>query len=75
MFDTSRTLSDHHLDLIRADIDAELALIYGDDGEPSDTVLFDLLDSDPDPCHHPGGHVWVGKCGETRCLYCSRIVG
>ncbi len=56
-------------------VDAELALIYGDEHEPGD-MEFDLLDSDPDPCpDNPGRHLYLGKCGETRCLHCGRIVG
>jgi hypothetical protein len=87
MSDGARALSAHHVSLIEQDVDAalaeldasldgELSLIYGDDAEPSDTVLFDLLDSDPDPCpDHPGGHLYLGRCGETRCLHCGRVVG
>ena len=71
----ARGLSAHHLKQIQDDVDAELALIFGDDAEPSDTVLFDLLDCAP--CHESPDyqHSFIGKCGETRCRHCKRIVG
>jgi hypothetical protein len=24
-------------------------------------------------CHHPGGHVFKTSCGETMCIYCTKI--
>ncbi len=65
-------------------VDAELNDIYGDDAEPNDTVLFDLLDDEreqpehSDPCpRRPQGlpHFFVGCCGETICIHCDKVVG
>jgi hypothetical protein len=84
MFGTARGISAHHLNQIRQDVvdhlgehvDAELTEVYGDDAEASDTVLFDLLDCDPDPCPgNPGGHLYVTRCGETVCAHCPKVVG
>jgi len=57
-------------------VNAELNLMYGDDSEPSDTELFDCIGFDLDPCSDSlGGHVWLGSCGETRCIHCGKVVG
>jgi len=24
-------------------------------------------------CIHPGGHLFLTSCGETKCVYCSKI--
>ena len=73
---TGSCLSAGDLAIVNDAVEAELSLMYGDDAEPSDTELFDCLDCDFDPCpDNPGGHVYVGKCGETRCIHCKKIVG
>jgi hypothetical protein len=62
--------------IINDGVDAELAEIYGaDEAEPGD-LEFDLLDFDLSPCpDNPGGHVWLGSCGETVCIHCGKVVG
>lgn len=38
--------------------------VYGD------REIFDTLDDDND-CTDAGGHVYLGQCGEVRCIYCG----
>jgi hypothetical protein len=75
MADTPRVTTSERA-LIEDAVAAELSLMYGDDAEPSDTEIFDCLDFDLDPCSdNPGGHVWLGSCGETVCVHCGKVVG
>lgn len=40
--------------------------VYGDDIETS----HDLLDEHD--CIEPGGHVFLARCGNVRCIHCER---
>lgn len=48
-------------------IDSDDSIMYRDDDVYRDLDLFNR-------CKHAGGCVYLTKCGETRCIYCSVVV-
>ena len=46
---------------------ADATEVYGD------REILDLLDESND-CDHPGGHLYLTQCGETRCVHCRKRV-
>lgn len=78
-------------DAVTGDIidDPSPSIMYGDPEEIDEETAAEMQDmpgfsnddaegdddSDDDACNHPAGHHFIGKCGETRCLHCEKVVG
>ena len=48
------------------------------DDDPRESPDLDFGDEfaclDDNDCENDGGHVYLTKCGVTRCVYCKRVV-